>query len=210
MAAYGIGPRANRVLEALRQRILREDLPEGTKLPSHADLAASYGVAPLTMRQVLKRLEDEGLVRREQGRGTFVRRQSRPQVLVLEDEPDVAMVLAEYVSAVGAAAVTATTTAEAIEQLAADPDIVMILSDVHVPTAEDGLEFIRAARRRWPSTPLVAVTAYAEDLAPLHGTPEWPVLVVPKPFVPQQIRDALVLGVRYREAYEASLGPGTR
>lgn len=198
MTAYRPGPRTTRVLEALRQRILRDDLPEGTKLPSHADLAATYGVAPLTMRQVLARLEEEGLVRREQGRGTFVRRPTMPAILVLEDEPDVGMVLGEYVKAVGARPILATSTEDGLRVLATERSVALVLSDVHVPRAADGLDFIRAVRRRWPDLPLVAVTAYSEDLAPLHGTPEWPVLVVPKPFVPQQIREALNLGMALR------------
>lgn len=198
MTAYRLGPRATRVLEALRQRILRDDLPAGTKLPSHADLATTYGVAPLTMRQVLARLEEEGLVRREQGRGTFVRRPSMPAILVVEDEPDIGLVLGEYIKAVGAQPILATTTEEGLRALATDRTIALVLSDVHVPNAADGLDFIRAVRRRWPEVPLVAVTAYSEDLAPLHGTPEWPVLVVPKPFVPQQIREALNLGMALR------------
>ncbi|MFM9107074.1 MAG: GntR family transcriptional regulator [Chloroflexota bacterium] len=203
MSAYRLGPRASRVLEALRQRILRDDLPEGTKLPSHSDLAATYGVAPLTMRQVLARLEEEGLVQREQGRGTFVRRPTLPSVLILEDEPDVALVLSEYVKAVGARPLTAVTTLEGLTALREDTSIALVLSDVHVPDVNDGLDFIRAVRRRWPDLPLVAVTAYSEDLAPLHGTPEWPVLVVPKPFVPQQIREALNLGMALRAASRA-------
>jgi CheY-like chemotaxis protein len=199
MTAYRLGPRATRVLEALRQRILRDDLPEGAKLPSHADLAAAYGVAPLTMRQVLAKLEDEGLVRREQGRGTFVRRPSMPAILVLEDEPDVGMVLGEYVKAVGAHPILATSAEEGLRVLATDDSVVLVLSDVHVPSPAAGLEFIRAVRRRWPEVPLVAVTAYPEDLAPLHGTAEWPVLVVPKPLVPQQIREAINLGMALRQ-----------
>lgn len=198
MTAYRLGPRATRVLEALRQRILRDDLPEGTKLPSHADLATSYGVAPLTMRQVLARLEDEGLVQREQGRGTFIRRPQMPTILVLEDEADIAQILGEYVKAVGANPLLIANPGEALQAMIDERSVALVLSDVHVPAAADGLEFIRAIRRRWPDVPLVAVTAYPEDLAPLHGTPEWPVLVVPKPFVPQQIREALNLGMALR------------
>lgn len=198
MTAYRLGPRATRVLEALRQRILRDDLPEGTKLPSHADLATSYGVAPLTMRQVLARLEEEGLVQREQGRGTFVRRPRMPTILVLEDEPDVAHILGEYVRAVGADPLLVATPRDGLQAMIDERSVALVLSDVHVPNAADGLEFIRAVRRRWPHVPLVAVTAFSEDLAPLHGTPEWPVLVVPKPFVPQQIREAINLGMALR------------
>jgi diguanylate cyclase (GGDEF)-like protein/PAS domain S-box-containing protein len=73
---YRLGPRSRRVYEALREDILRARYPPGTKLPSHSDLASHFGVAPLTLRQALAQLEEEGLVSREQGRGTFVRAQT--------------------------------------------------------------------------------------------------------------------------------------
>src|SRR3712207_8185736 len=42
------------------------ELPPGTKLPAHTELAQQFGVAPLTMRQVLARLEARGLVSRSE------------------------------------------------------------------------------------------------------------------------------------------------
>ena len=75
---YGLGPRARRVFTALRDRITRGDWAPGAKLPSHRDLAVEYGVAPLTMRQVLAQLEEVGLVSRRSGRGTFVREAGGP------------------------------------------------------------------------------------------------------------------------------------
>jgi PAS domain S-box-containing protein len=44
----------------------------GSKLPGQAALSDELGVAPLTLRQALNRLEVEGLVRRVSRRGTFV------------------------------------------------------------------------------------------------------------------------------------------
>lgn len=193
--AFGLGPRASRVLDALRHRIVSEDLPEGTKLPSHADLATTYGVAPLTMRQVLARLQDEGLVRREQGRGTFVQRPTLPAVLILEGDEATAQIVAEFVGSEAVRSLTAKSPAEALQALESDRGIALVIADVHVPDADAGREFVRAARRRWVDTPLVAITSMADDLAPLHGTPEWPVLVVSKPFVPHQMRQAITLAL---------------
>src|SRR5919199_1679547 len=76
---YRLGPRARRVYLALRDRIARGELGAGSQLPSHRALAIEFGVAPLTVRQVLSHLEDQGLVSRQPGRGTFV--------LVLSDLP---------------------------------------------------------------------------------------------------------------------------
>lgn len=73
----------------------------GTKLPSHRDLAVELGVAPLTMRQVLSHLEDEGLVSRQVSRGTFVREASRPVVLVIASGPTLRAFLADYTGRAG-------------------------------------------------------------------------------------------------------------
>ncbi len=47
------------------------------QIPTEDSIAAQYRVSKVTVRQALKQLSDEGLLRREQGRGTFV---SRPKV----------------------------------------------------------------------------------------------------------------------------------
>lgn len=72
MYSQNLGPRARPVYETLRAHIVRSELAAGTKLPPHTELAAQFGVAPLTMRQVLGHLQQEGLVSCEQGRGTFI------------------------------------------------------------------------------------------------------------------------------------------
>jgi DNA-binding transcriptional regulator YhcF (GntR family) len=191
MVAYDLGPRARRIFEALRDRIVGGELPPGTQLPSHTTLATEFGVAPMTVRQVLAQLEREGLVSREQGRGTFVRQPAAPAVLILEDEPHVGQLLADIVRLAGVRPLLTTAPAEATAVLESEPAIALVLSDVRVPDPADGVAFIRAVRRRWPDLPLAAVTAYPDDLADLHGTPECPVLVIAKPFRPAQVREAL-------------------
>lgn len=56
----------------LREQILSGRFASGDRLPTEADLVAEYGVSRITVRQALASLEQEGLVRREVGRGTFV------------------------------------------------------------------------------------------------------------------------------------------
>ena len=57
---------------ALKERIANGTLEPGDRLPSVRELAAEAGVNVNTVRAVYARLEQEGLTRSEQGRGTFV------------------------------------------------------------------------------------------------------------------------------------------
>jgi DNA-binding GntR family transcriptional regulator len=48
--------------------------PAGSRLPAEAALAKRYGVSPMTARQAVSLMVKEGLVRRVQGSGTYVRK----------------------------------------------------------------------------------------------------------------------------------------
>lgn len=67
-------PRYQRLVEALKDAIARKAWQPGERLPSEMDLAERYGVAPGTVRQAISALVDAGLVERQQGRGTFLRK----------------------------------------------------------------------------------------------------------------------------------------
>ena len=60
--------------EALREMILRGDWKDGDQLPNETRLTEMLGVSRITLRHAMRRLEEGGLLRREHGRGTFVRR----------------------------------------------------------------------------------------------------------------------------------------
>lgn len=193
---YDFGPQTRRVYAAMRDRIVGGELAPGTKLPSHTDLASAFGVAPQTMRHVLAILEQEGLVLRQHGRGTFVREPAIPAVLIVDDDPSMRDLLRTFVTNAGYRAIVAANPTEGLTAIERDPAIGLVLSDVRMPTAIAGIEFIRAVRRRWPALPLAAVTGYPGDLVGLHGTPDCPVLILPKPVRSGQINEILRLALR--------------
>lgn len=69
LAGDGIA-RWRRVSDAIRTQINEGVL--GEKLPAEHDLAAQFGVNRQTVRRAIAALADEGLLRPERGRGTFI------------------------------------------------------------------------------------------------------------------------------------------
>jgi GntR family transcriptional regulator len=61
----------------LAERISQGQLAAGTRLPSEPELAAEFGVSRATLREALRALEGQGLVRRRWGSGTYVTEQTR-------------------------------------------------------------------------------------------------------------------------------------
>ena len=74
MALHGDiqAPLHHRIYAALRQSILQNRIPVGTKLPSTRDLAGIVGVGRNTVLRAYEQLVMEGYVQGQTGAGTFV------------------------------------------------------------------------------------------------------------------------------------------
>jgi GntR family transcriptional regulator of arabinose operon len=72
-------PKYYKLAELLRQHIQSGALPPGSRLPSVAQMQAQHGVSLSTINQAHALLEKDGLIVREQGRGTFVAQPSAPR-----------------------------------------------------------------------------------------------------------------------------------
>ncbi|MCA9879902.1 MAG: GntR family transcriptional regulator [Thermomicrobiales bacterium] len=68
------GPLYRLVAADMRKAIVSGRYPAGSQLPTEAEMSATYGVSRVTYRQALQALEDEGLITRQQGVGSFVSR----------------------------------------------------------------------------------------------------------------------------------------
>ncbi len=64
-------PKYLQVAEILRKRIRRE-LKVGDQIPTEAELCAQFSLSRETIREALRLLDEEGLLDRQPGRGTFV------------------------------------------------------------------------------------------------------------------------------------------
>lgn len=65
-------PLYSKLEELVRERIEGGEWPPGTLLPSERELSTEFGLSRMTTRKALERLVRQGLLRREQRRGTFV------------------------------------------------------------------------------------------------------------------------------------------
>ena len=75
-------------------------------------------------------------------------REAAPTILVVDDDPDVRMIVAEFLEDFGYSVLQAAAGAEALEMLDQYPDLGMIITDVRMPDMS-GLELAeRAAERR--------------------------------------------------------------
>ena len=76
---------------------LRREFASGGRLPGETVIAAELGVSRGTLRQALSILQQEGLISRQRGRGTFV----NPNVLGIPARIDFAYEFTELISAAG-------------------------------------------------------------------------------------------------------------
>ncbi|WP_343206838.1 PAS domain S-box protein [Azospirillum soli] len=98
------------------------------------------------------------------------------RVLVVEDDPIVAMTVATALEDAGFTVIRAATGDEALPLLA-EGGVDLLFSDVVMPGSISGVELAREAQRRYPNLPIVLATGYSEEIARATG-----VKVLPKPY----------------------------
>src|SRR5215210_6419049 len=182
MRESGAEPRPyQRVYANLRARIDQGELAHGVQLPSQPALAAEYGVALLTVRHAIDLLRRAGYVSVEHGRGTFVTDpRGADTILVVDDDPRVRSILVEHVSYAGFRVLEASNGLDALDVLSREP-VSLVFTDLRMPTM-DGIELLRRARPRYPSTVFIVVSAYPDDLVAIYRSDAFPITVIPKPF----------------------------
>ena len=69
------------IADQMCDRVLREDLQEGERIPSIRELAAEIGVNPNTVTKTYQSLTDLGVIENQRGRGYFVAEGAREKIL---------------------------------------------------------------------------------------------------------------------------------
>ena len=65
-------PMYKQIVNLLNEKIEKGELKPGDKLPSEAELMEAYSVSRITIRSAISELEEDGLVIRSRGKGTFI------------------------------------------------------------------------------------------------------------------------------------------
>ncbi len=82
------------VAGVLRHQIMSGDLPQGARVPALRELAEELGVARMTVVHAMNTLEEEGLIEKHSGRGTFVREVQIPDRVSLQVRAEISEIYA--------------------------------------------------------------------------------------------------------------------
>ena len=102
-------------------------------------------------------------------------------ILVVEDEPDLAVTYDRLLRREGYRVVTAGSQVEGLKAIEAAPPA-LVIADLRLPDG-DGLDIVRAARACTPQIPVIVVTAFASRAAREAARASGASAFIAKPFV---------------------------
>ena len=107
--------------------------------------------------------------------------QMNGRVLLVEDNPQVADVIAQMLDAMGLQVETVDRARKAVDRLAVEtPGIDLLVTDVVMPDGMNGLELALLCRNQHPSLPILVISGYND--VELPASANFPVLRKPVPF----------------------------
>ena len=113
----------------------------------------------------------------------------RGQVLLVEDDAEVAALAREMLTCLGFAVIHVASPAAALGALANSRSIELVLSDIMMPGGTDGVELAREIRKRKPQLPIVLTTGYPEAAESVRNEEKFQLLL--KPYTLETLSDAL-------------------
>jgi CheY-like chemotaxis protein len=109
-------------------------------------------------------------------------------ILVVEDEPLVALEVSETLRDKGYCVITVTNADNAIEVLEARNDIHTVFTDINMPGSMDGLKLAATVRDRWPPVNIIVTTG--NRVPHRHQLPENG-LFIAKPYHSAEVLEAV-------------------
>jgi two-component system response regulator PilR (NtrC family) len=134
--------------------------------------------------------------------------QTRPQALVVDDEPDLRELLALTLTRMGIAPVTAATLAEARAALRSTA-FDLCLTDMRLPDG-DGLELVADIQKHRPNTPVAVITAHGSVEAAVQALKSGAFDFVAKPVQLGQLRALVQTALKLAGARSATSGGAPR
>jgi signal transduction histidine kinase/CheY-like chemotaxis protein len=128
-------------------------------------------------------------------------------ILVVEDEAEVARVTMEVLRDIGYQAVEARDGHAALELIEQDPTIDLVLSDVVMPGGISGLELARRLRKLRPGLPVVLATGYTQLGARVMDED---LTFIAKPYRRETLAAALRTAFEREKAWRSMAGAGTK
>ena len=187
------------IADNLQRQIESGEVQNGERLPSQHEMAKQYGVSLTTLRSAVDLLEQRGLVRSSHGLGTFAQSpepgDDNPQVLLVDDAPQVVDLLTAILEGEDIAVTSASTAADGIAKLEASTFRAVFL-DLIMPGGT-GVELLKAVERLKIKTPVILVTGAGDTDLINEAMDHGPITLIRKPVRVKQVRQVLeVLGVQ--------------
>jgi CheY-like chemotaxis protein len=119
---------------------------------------------------------------------------SAGQVLLVEDDDEVAALTVEMINQLGYDTTRVASAEAALGALADKRAIDIVLSDVMMPGRMNGVELAQEIRRRRPQLPVLLTSGYAE--AASRSAAAHQIKIIPKPYRMDELREALAAVTR--------------
>jgi CheY-like chemotaxis protein len=121
-------------------------------------------------------------------------------ILLVDDEKNIRLTLSQSLEPLGLPIQTAVNGEEALQKLD-DAEFGLLLLDLKMP-GMDGMEVLHRVRERWPTIPVIIITAHGTIESAVDAMKIGAVDFIQKPFSPREIRE-LVTKVLQRESLKS-------
>jgi len=112
------------------------------------------------------------------------------RILIVDDEPSVCRSIEKVLTRMGHRTTTAFSASVALENLQADQDFDLIVTDLMMPQV-NGIELLKIAKARWPKIPVLVITGFASIASAVEATQLGAANYLAKPFTPEELQAAV-------------------